>query len=140
NASELLEQADVVVGTGRGYMEGMSYGKVMFFPVAGESLPCFTTRENYDTAFYHNFSTRIPKCRLTDSNTLFEEFIALIKANGFNDYARFSKQRFHDDHFIDVGAQKLESFYASGLSSASRPGYLARRLHQNALLLMKGIR
>lgn len=140
NASELVEQADVVVGTGRGFMEGMSHGKVMFFPVAGESLPCFATSDNYEVAFYHNFSTRIPRSALTDPAILFEEFIALIDANDFEGYARFSKQRFHDDHFIDVGAQKLEQFYASGLSPETPRTYFLRQLHEAGLLWMKHIR
>ncbi|BBI65045.1 hypothetical protein HSBAA_63510 [Vreelandella sulfidaeris] len=31
-ASELIRYSDVVIGTGRSYMEGMSYGKFVFFP------------------------------------------------------------------------------------------------------------
>jgi len=58
NASELIDIADFVIGTGRGFMEASSRSKVMFTPVKNSELPVLINESNFLTYFNTNFSPR----------------------------------------------------------------------------------
>lgn len=58
NASELIEVADLVVGTGRGLMEASSLGKILLTPLFEENYPIVVNDDNFDDLFSTNFSPR----------------------------------------------------------------------------------
>jgi len=58
NASQLIEAADFVIGTGRSFMEGSYFSKVMFAPQRNQSIPLLIDKETFKTAFKVNFSER----------------------------------------------------------------------------------
>lgn len=58
-AKKVIDIADIVIGTGRGFMEGASQGKIMFVPLKGAKLPALITRGNIEAAFRFNFSERV---------------------------------------------------------------------------------
>lgn len=58
-ASELLGYCDAVVGTGRGLLEALAAGRVVFFPVKNSALPCLLTAETFEFGFRDNFSERV---------------------------------------------------------------------------------
>lgn len=58
-ASDFLVEADVVIGTGRGFMEGCATGRVMMAPVSGANYPALVTPENIEAFEEENFSERV---------------------------------------------------------------------------------
>ncbi len=59
NAKEIIEIADFVIGTGRGFMEASSKSKVMLCPSKAGSFPVLVTKKNFNKAFDKNFSERV---------------------------------------------------------------------------------
>lgn len=58
DAKSLIDGADLVIGTGRGFMEAASRAKVLLTPLADGSLPLLVTEDNFDSIFATNFSPR----------------------------------------------------------------------------------
>ena len=59
NASALIDVAEFIIGTGRGFMEASSLKKIMLCPEQNSSIPLLITPENFDQAFSMNFSGRV---------------------------------------------------------------------------------
>ena len=59
NASQLIDVADFVVGSGRSFMEAASRGKIMLCPLNNSMYPLLITSENFQEAFDKNFSHRL---------------------------------------------------------------------------------
>ncbi|WP_313264662.1 hypothetical protein [Sphingobacterium sp.] len=59
NAKELIEIADWVIGTGRGFMEACSKRRIMFCVAANNDIPILIDDTNFNNAFNFNFSERI---------------------------------------------------------------------------------
>jgi len=58
SASELINIADIVIGTGRGLMEAASLGKALLTPMKNSKHPVLLTVSNFENLFYYNFSER----------------------------------------------------------------------------------
>jgi glycosyltransferase involved in cell wall biosynthesis len=58
DAKSLIDGADLVIGTGRGFMEAASRGKVLLTPLVDGGLPLLVTPDNFDSIFATNFSPR----------------------------------------------------------------------------------
>ncbi|MBB5396053.1 hypothetical protein [Mucilaginibacter sp. AK015] len=58
DASQLLNIADGIIGTGRGVMEAASKGKMLFTPLKDSDYPVLITENNFDDLVYYNFSER----------------------------------------------------------------------------------
>lgn len=76
NASSLLSIADVVVGTGRSFMEAALLGKCALVPTDNLSIPTLVDRERFDEAFKYNFSPRY--CLQSDEDDEVERILANI--------------------------------------------------------------
>lgn len=114
NSSELIQYADVVVGTGRSFMEAMSYCKYVFFPVSDSCLPCFATPESYEKAFYKNFSPRVSSVDGVQSEASFDEFLSLLDdSKKRKEYFCWLNNSFEKNHDVVYGAEKLRKFYNS---------------------------
>jgi len=63
NAKLIIDIANCIIGTGRGFMEGCYRGKILFAPIRHSELPILVTRENFRYFLYYNFSERtlVPK-------------------------------------------------------------------------------
>lgn len=139
NASELIPYADVVIGTGRGLIEGLSYGKPIFFPVANEPLPCFMDEHSYAEAFYHNFSQRVPKSDIVDPEARFRDFANILKQGSFELTCELSKKLFRQDHLVEVGAEKLLDFYRQIKTPERSRDFYLKYAHRRALRAMKAL-
>lgn len=112
NASELIAYADIIVGAGRSFMEGMLYNKFVFFPVAGSSLPCFSNPDSYNKAFYKNFSPRVSLADGIDPEKSFDDFLNVMRDPAeTRRYFAWSRSVFRENHDVKVGADKLHEFY-----------------------------
>jgi hypothetical protein len=112
NSSELIAYADIVVGTGRSFMEGVAYGKFVFFPVKDSELPCFATPDSYDVAFYKNFSSRVSCDDGLNIENSFSYFLSLTYCSKKrNDYLEWLEYIFRKDHEVCFGAKKMRLLY-----------------------------
>ena len=59
NAKEIIGVADIVIGTGRGFMEACSQSKIMMVPANNSKYPVLITKDNFNIAFEKNFSERV---------------------------------------------------------------------------------
>lgn len=57
-ASRLIDIADFVIGTGRGFMEAALLGKTMLAPTNNTKYPTIVRKESLNDIFYFNFSLR----------------------------------------------------------------------------------
>ena len=57
-ANELIDIADFVIGTGRGFMEAASKGKILLTPLMNCKYPLLVTEKNFGKVFATNFSPR----------------------------------------------------------------------------------
>ncbi|MFB9868646.1 hypothetical protein [Vreelandella sulfidaeris] len=113
-AAELISYSDVVIGTGRSFMEGMSYGKFVFFPLKGSEIPCFTTPKSYDKAFYKNFSPRLSVFDGINAETALQDFFNYLdhKENP-SLYSDWVVSLFNENHEVQKGVCKLIDFYSN---------------------------
>lgn len=110
-AAELLPHADVVVGAGRSFIEGMAAGKRMFFPVAEGALPCFATERTYGPAFEENFSERVA-IPAPEREAAMGRFLDTCRDAGARERSEDTMRRlFRHDHAIETGAEKTRAFY-----------------------------
>lgn len=104
NAKEIIDIADIVIGTGRGFMEACYLNKLMFAPCANFEMPVFVNSQNFKSVFRTNFSERY----LCDVKTLVPLSVFYSK------YATsISESRKWFDEFFDIrtAVTKVEEFY-----------------------------
>lgn len=58
NSKEIISVADVVLGTGRSFMEAAIKHKIMLAPLKNHTFPALVTLNNFDELFKTNFSER----------------------------------------------------------------------------------
>jgi glycosyltransferase involved in cell wall biosynthesis len=58
NASEIIDVSELVIGTGRGFMEGASMKKILLCPSTQSEYPILATKDNLFDLFDNNFSVR----------------------------------------------------------------------------------
>jgi len=109
NASELIDVADLVVGTGRSFMEGASFGKIMLAPVQGATFPVLVDEESFPYALHYNFSERL-RIEQHDEATNYERIRTLfsdsLKLEQQREYSRFMFSAYFD------GEQLIEKHMA----------------------------
>lgn len=75
NAARLLGIADLVIGTGRGFMEAALLGKPVMAPVRDRVFPVLVTRENVEHFLETNFSERTA----TTSDACLESYESILQ-------------------------------------------------------------
>jgi len=111
NAKELIDIAEIVVGTGRNFMEACSMGKTMMAPNKDEELPVLVTSDNFDDIFNYNFSERYQdKNNISTTNLL----------NEINGYREDTK-RWYDKFF---SSKMIESSYSDFYNNLKPTSYI----------------
>lgn len=104
NSKELIDISDIVVGTGRGFMEACSKNKIMFVPSDAKKFPVLVTESNFQIAQYYNFSSRY-----NDDTKEYIEEKQLLKS--VNEYECTSR-KWYDEYFSDKSlCEKYQQFY-----------------------------
>lgn len=113
-AARYLPFCDAAIGSGRGFMEAMGYGKPAFFSVRGTTLPCFADAATYVPAFDQNFSPRVVESAIVDPAAALERFVALQDDPAAQAAHRaWTETTFRNDHDIRTGAERTQAFYNS---------------------------
>jgi len=113
NASELINIADYIIGTGRGLMEAASCHKVLLTPVVNSKFPVLVTEDNFVNMFNTNFSPRnfLPEA-LIDQNI--DNIVKMIQDTHYaNSLKSFSKKIFEEYFFIETKKEEYKKIYTS---------------------------
>ena len=98
DAKELIDIGDLVIGTGRGFMEAASRGKVLLTPLADGDLPVLVTEENFADIFASNFSPRNRVENYNEESNYREIRRVLVNRDRKQDLQEFAR-RLNTKHF-----------------------------------------
>ncbi|MDA9309045.1 hypothetical protein N9Q21_00935 [Flavobacteriaceae bacterium] len=106
NASELLAVGDLIIGTGRNFMEASSLNKMLLVPYKDSDYPLMVTNTNFETIFATNFS---PRTQVEDFNekTNLEHIYNHLKTNQEID----SKHWFETSFDVEKAAELYKKLY-----------------------------
>jgi hypothetical protein len=106
NASELLDVGDIIIGTGRNFMEASSLNKMLLVPYKDSDYPLLVTNANFDAIFSTNFSPRTQVANFNDESNLDAIYNHLKTDN------RIASQPWFDSCFnVQKGAEVYKSLY-----------------------------
>lgn len=109
NAKELLDVADVVLGTGRSFMEAALKDKIMLAPLKNKAFPVLVTEENFRILLATNFSERGKIDNFQpDIQTLKD---LLIKKSGRERYLSRMKELYNDNFNIESTREYYQNLY-----------------------------
>lgn len=120
NASELIDIADFVVGTGRGFMEAALLDKVVLSPNSNLDIPMAPTGKDMDVIASMNFSER--PVVSTSSGEAFERIVKILN----DEYSRqkavqFTKKYASDNFLADRIPEKHLSAYQEAHCARLKP-------------------
>src|SRR5690606_14643937 len=111
DAKRIIDVADYVIGTGRGFMEASSKGKILLSPSQNGDYPVLINESNFKVAFSRNFSERIEFNQVILDNN-FQEIISLLDTPQKSLYFRkLSMQRYERYFSIEKGIEKYNKLY-----------------------------
>ncbi len=113
NASELIDCADYVVGTGRSFMEAASKYKILFTPIGDSELPMLVTKENFESLFITNFSPR-NQCSTKEIQQNKKNIIRLFESKGYlEEQKKFVKSIYEEYFNINTTKEEYKKIYSS---------------------------
>ncbi len=105
-ASGILGVGDMILGTGRNFMEACSLNKTMLVPYKETNFPVLVTEQNFQSIFATNFSPRTVVPNFNENDNL-ESILELVNSN-----ADFQTKNWFTNYFdVSVGAQKYLELY-----------------------------
>lgn len=116
NASSLIDVADIVVGTGRGFMEAALLGKKMLAPTINTDIPVLVNQENILDIFNVNFSPRFFEERLEED--ILAEILNVFKLNkSEKNIVDFAKENFSSENIY----RKHLPIYERAIPAKNKP-------------------
>lgn len=136
NANQLVDVADIVIGTGRGLMEAAFLEKVLLVPNAGSRYPVFLTNGNFTDLFEKNFS---PRGKVESSDDLSDILNIINNDDALNKCRQFSKNCYTTFFSIDEKIEEFIKLYTTATPSyALKPiDYLSNWIYCEIIFLRK---
>ena len=106
-ASEIINIGDIIIGTGRNFMEASSLGKTMLVPYQNLSYPLLVNEDNFHSIFKTNFSPRTQVKEFNEKENL-NSILKIIDSNIEID----SKKWFNSYFNVDVAVSKYTELYS----------------------------
>lgn len=106
NASGLLDVGDLIIGTGRNFMEASSLNKMLLVPYKDSDYPLLVTRANFKQIFDTNFS---PRTQVTDYDS--HENLIAIKNHLCTKESDNSITWFNEYFDIEKGVEAYKNLY-----------------------------
>lgn len=79
NASRVLSVGNIIIGTGRNFMEAASLGQILLVPYKDDDYPLLVDNDNFNQVFETNFSPRT-KVDNYDSKLNLENILSLVQS------------------------------------------------------------
>ncbi|MGP4865178.1 glycosyltransferase [Psychrobacter sp. T6-5] len=98
-ASQLIDIADFVVGTGRGFMEAALLGKTMLAPTSNIKTPIVVNQENVSLVSDTNFSNRYFEKR--PEKLIMDEILKTFSSKDKENLIDFAKENFSSEKIYD---------------------------------------
>lgn len=98
-ASQLIDIADFVVGTGRGFMEAALLGKTMLAPTSNIKYPIIVNKENVSLVSSTNFSNRYFEKR--SEKLIMDEILKIFSSKNKENLIDFAKENFSSEKIYD---------------------------------------
>lgn len=117
NASQLIDVADLVIGTGRSFMEAALLNKKMIIPTSNTTLPELIDDKNYLDAFYVNFSQRYESSKTDD--VILREYLDAFASN--KKIEKGLSSRYKKDFSAEYIYQKHFLLYKKAVPAKIRP-------------------
>ena len=106
NASELLDVGDLIIGTGRNFMEASSLNKMLLVPYKNSDYPLLVSQDNFEAIFATNFSPRTQVDDFNEEDNL-ETIYHHLKTNN-----RIASKPWFESYFnVEKGADLYKSLY-----------------------------
>lgn len=106
NASELLDVGDIIIGTGRNFMEAASLNKMLLVPYKDSDYPLLVTDSNFDEIFATNFSPRTQVSGFNEEQNLNKIYQQLNRKQALT-----SKTWFNNYFNVKGGVKAYKSLY-----------------------------
>ena len=98
-ASQLIDIADFVVGTGRSFMEAALLGKTMLAPTSNIKYPIIVNKENVSLVSSTNFSNRYFEKR--SEKLIMDEILKIFSSKNKENLIDFAKENFSSEKIYD---------------------------------------
>lgn len=113
NAKSLIDCANLIVGTGRSLMEGMSKSKIVLSPLKDKDDLVLLDSTNFEELFYYNFSER-SKLLEFDEEENFNKIKKSIQNNRFRiDLLKFIDQKYCEYFDASVLFERHHAIYSN---------------------------
>tara|TARA_B100001093_G_scaffold448445_1_gene454038 strand:- start:8017 stop:9147 length:1131 start_codon:yes stop_codon:yes gene_type:complete len=109
NAKRLLSYADIVLGAGRSFMEGVFSGAIVLSPTVDSDMPELIDQSNYEAFKESNFTGR--NIKTNGSNVIEKLEILLSSKSERENYSNFLKDVYIKDFCIKEGVKKYIKLY-----------------------------
>jgi hypothetical protein len=113
DASALIDIGDFVIGTGRGFMEAASRGKVLLAPLQDSDIPLLITEKNFSDVMNKNFSERTSLGNFNYNENLTGIVEVMQSAEKYTELSTFLKLMSTDFFEITSKAQLYSKIYAT---------------------------
>lgn len=116
NAKSIIDIADIVIGTGRSIMEGMSKSKIVLSPIKSSNELILVNSNNFNELFYYNFSER---CKVEKFDSI-ENFNLIKDSLTKNNYKEELKSYIENIYFQYFDACNLNIKHEEVYKNASK--------------------
>ena len=110
NAKRLLFYADIVVGAGRSFMEGVFAKAIMLSPTMNNEMPELINKDNYEAFKETNFTGR--NIQISQSKSIQKLEILLASKLERSNYMGFFENAYVRDCAVKGGVEKYLKFYS----------------------------
>ena len=110
-ASELIQLADIVLGTGRSFMEASVLGKLMLAPTSNSDFPLIVDNDNFQLFSAFNFSPRTKVNSFTKEEEINKLNSLLIDKEKFKLFVEDGEQLFKSKFQLKFVLGKYSSIY-----------------------------
>ena len=115
NAKKLLSCADLVVGTGRSFMEAALVGPILLAPSKSGEFPVLIREDNYEGFKHSNFTGR---GQVDSTGDVVSAIIEIVNTPAVReDYNAFVSKVWSDDFYVGGAIEKYKEVYRSAKTS-----------------------
>jgi hypothetical protein len=130
DAAQLIDIAEFVIGTGRGFMEAAMCGKIVLAPLQNREIPYVATLERLPEFFRQNFSERVILEKTDSEGDELQRIVELCAHSSVRDDLLANVKKYAREHFDVDAAKELHRDVYSSLQRSEPAAPFDRLLHR----------